>query len=170
MYRVHLDEAGRAELDRRAHRSDVTPRVRDWLEMVRLSDAGWSVPRIAEHLRTSERRVRTRIKVFLAEGFNGLREKPHLGERSALTPEILAALREEVGKGDRTWTGQQIADWLAENHRVRLAVRTLRRHLRRAKLSYKRTSRSLKHKQDAEDVAAKRAELEDLEKGETPSV
>jgi transposase len=169
MYRVHLDEAGRAELDRGAHEPGVTPRARDWLEMVRLSDAGWSVPRIAVHLRTSERRVRKRVKAFLAEGFDALCEKPHPGDQSSLTPEILTALREEVGKGDRTWTAPQIEEWLAEKHNVRLAPRTLRRWLRRAKLSYKRTSRSLKHKQNGEEVTEKAKELAELEKGETPS-
>lgn len=170
MYLVHLDEAGRAELDRHAHEPRVTPRTRDWLEMVRLSDAGWSVPRIAEHLRTSERRVRRRVKAFLTVGFDALREKPHPGERPSLAPEILAALREEIGKGDRTWTAPQVGEWLAEKHSIRLAPRTLRRWLRRARLSYQRTGRSLKHKQDAEEVKAKTAELAELEKGETPSV
>jgi hypothetical protein len=37
-------------------------------------------------------------------------------------------------------------------------------HLTRAKLSYQRTSRSLKHKQDPDEVAAKQATLEVLQK------
>ena len=49
MYRVRLDEAARQQLQRRAHTPGVMPRTRDRLEMVRLSDAGWSVPKIACH-------------------------------------------------------------------------------------------------------------------------
>ena len=44
----------------------------------------------------------------------------------------------------------------------------LGRLLKREKLSYKRTHRRLKHKQDPAQVAEKRAELDALEKGETP--
>ena len=41
------------------------------------------------------------------------------------------------------------------------------RLLRRAKLSYKRTSRSVKHKQNPQEVATKTADLKTLEKGGT---
>lgn len=38
------------------------PRTRDRLEMVRLADAGWSIPRSSVHLRQSEKRVRYWVK------------------------------------------------------------------------------------------------------------
>ena len=50
MYQVQLTDAQRDELERRAHDPRTQPRTRDRLEMVRLSDAGWSVPRIAGQL------------------------------------------------------------------------------------------------------------------------
>ena len=40
----------------------------------------------------------------------------------------------------------------------------LRRFLRRWKLSYKRTTRSVRHKQQPDEVAAKQEELAELEK------
>ena len=169
MYRVHLDEAGRQELNRRARAAGVMPRTRDRLEMVRLCDAGWSVPKIARHFGLSERCVRHWIRAFLAGGFDALPDKAHLGQKSALTPEIRAALRAETEKGGRTWTAQQIADWVAEHHGVRLSPLWLSRLLRREKLAYKRTSRSLKHKQRPEEVAQKRADLLTLEKGAMPA-
>ena len=168
MYRIRLDEAARRELHRRAHEAGVKPRTRDRLEMVRLSDAGWSVPQIARHFGLSERCVRSWIKAFLADGFAVLPDKPHLGPRSALTPELVAAVRAQLSTGERTWTAQQIADWLAQEQGVRLGSDWLGRLLRRAGLSYKRTSRTLGHKQDAEEVAAKSATLQTLEKGAMP--
>ena len=39
----------------------------------------------------------------------------------------------------------------------------MRVHLKRAKLSYQRTARSLKHKQHPEEVAERTAQLEELE-------
>jgi len=170
MYRVHLSEAQREELKQRAREPGIMARTRDRLEMVRLSDAGWSIPRIAKLLRTDEKRVRRWVKAFLTGGFHALPEKPYLGHKSSLTPEILAAIREELSKGKRTWTAAQIADWVSERHGVRLTPEWLAFLLHRAKLSWKRTSRSLKHKQDPEEVKQKAAELAELEKGETTSV
>jgi transposase len=169
MYRVHLTEAQREELQRRAHAPGVAPRTRDRLEMVRLASSGLSIPRIARILGISEPRVRHWIQRFLADGFDALPDQPHRGRPSALTPAIRTALKAELQKGDRTWNARQIADWVADQHGVRLSPRHLGRLLQRAKLSYKRTNRSLKHKQDPQQVAIKEADLQTLEKGEPPA-
>jgi putative transposase len=165
VYRVHLTEAERQELTRRAHAPNLPWRTRDRLEMVRLSNAGFSIPKIAQLLRVSEVRVRYWIKRFLAEGFEALPDQPHLGQQSGLTPAILEALAAELQQTDRTWTAQQLADWVAEHHGLRLTSDYLARRLKRARLSYKRTARSLKHKQDPEQAKQKQAELATLEKG-----
>jgi len=132
--------------------------------MVRLSDAGWSVPRIAHHLGQHEQTVRAWIKAFLAAGFDALPNKPRGGKHSALTPVILDAVRAELAKGTRTWTASQLADWIAEHHAVCLSADRVRFHLKRAKLTWQRTSRSLKHKQDPLEVAERQAVLTDLAK------
>lgn len=169
MYRVHLDEHTRQELNRRAHQPGIAPRTRDRLEMVRLSDVGWSVPHIARHLSSSEIRVRHWIKTYLRASFDGLPDKPHVGQKSALTPEILTALRAEIAKGERIWTARQVSEWLWEHHQIRRCPGWLRRVLKREGLRYKRTTRTLKHKQNPEQVAAKRTELESLEKRGSPA-
>lgn len=168
MYRVHLTEEQRQELKQLTRTPGLAPRTRERLEMVRLADAGWSVPRIAHHLRSHSQTVRYWIKRFLVGSFAGLPDQPHVGQPSALTPEILEALRQELANGERTWTAPQLADWLAEQHGVRRSADQVRRVLQRAGVSYKRTYRSLKHKQDAEKVAQQRAELKELEKGAKP--
>jgi transposase len=165
LYRVHLTEAQREELQRRTRTTNLMPRTRDRLEMVRLSDAGWRVPQISELLRVSPRRVRFWLRQFLEGGFDALPDQPHVGQQSQLTPALLAALRQELAKGDRTWTTAQLADWLCENQGLRLSRSQLGTLLRRAGLAYRRTERSLKHKQAPEQVARKRAELQELEKG-----
>src|SRR5260370_16131148 len=104
MYRVHLTEAQRAELERRAHDPRTKPRTRDRLEMVRLSAAGWSVPRLAQHFRCHEETVRPWLKAFLARGFAALADQPHPGQRSRLTPAMEETLRAELRRDDRTWT------------------------------------------------------------------
>ena len=165
MYRVRLTEEQRAELKRRAHAPDVMPRTRDRLEMVRLSDAGWSIPKIARHLQISEVRVRHWVKQFVAGGFDALPDAPHPGQQSALTPAILASVQAAIRQSGRTWSAQQVADWVAEHHGVRRSVEQVRERLRLARLSYKRTTRSLKHKQDPQQVEEARAVLQVLERG-----
>lgn len=168
MYRVHLSEEQHEELRRLTRDPDAKPRTRDRLEMVRLAAAGMSIPRIARFLRLSEVRVRFWIKQFLTQGFAGLPDQPHVGQTSQLTPELLGALRQEVGKGDRTWTAGQLAAWLEAQHGLRLHPQHLGTLLKRAGFAYRRTERRLKHKQDPEQVAQKRAELQKLEKGALP--
>ena len=168
MYRVTLTDEQRQDLKQRTHRPGLPASTRDRLEMVRLADAGWSVPKIARHLRQHEQTVRAWVKAFLAQGFDALGNKPRGGKQPRLTPEHLAAVRAEVARGGRTWSAAQVGEWLAENHGVRLSAERLRVHLRRAGLSYQRTSRSLRHKQDPAQVADKRATLETLQKGARP--
>jgi len=164
LYRIRLSEEQRLELRRRARSPKTAPRTRDRLEMVRLSDARFSVPQIARHLQICEKQVRYWVRRFLEGGFDALPDAPHLGQNSALTPPILESVRHEVRKSERTWTAQQIADWVAEQHGVRRSADRVGRMLRRARLSYKRTHRHLKHKQKPEEVAAKKEELAALQK------
>ncbi len=164
MYRITLTDERRQELRERTRQVGLPPSTRDRLEMVRLSDAGWSVPRIARHLGQHEQTVRTWIKAFLAGGFDALPNKTRGGKQSALTAPMLEAVRAEVATGARTWTAAQLAGWVADHHGVRLSADRLRIHLRRARISWQRTSRTLRHKQDPAEVAEREAVLTDLAK------
>ncbi len=168
MYRVTLTDDQRHELQRRTRQLGLAPATRDRLEMVRLSDAGWSVPKIALHLGTHEQTVRAWIKAFIGRGFDALTNKPRGGDHSAVRPAMLEAARAEVAKGTRTWSASEIADWVAEQHGVRISPGRMRVHLKRAKLSYQRTSRSLRHKQKPAEVAERKAQLAALEKKQMP--
>lgn len=165
MYCVRLTEDQREELKRHTRAPDLKPRTRDRLEMVRLADAGWRIPQIARHLRVSARRVRVWIRQFLDVGFAALPDQPHRGRPGRLTRELLERVRQELAKGDRTWTLGQLATWLEEEHGVGFSPTHLGTLLRRANLSCRRTERDLRHKQDPAAVAECRADLETLEKG-----
>jgi transposase len=164
MYRVRLTDAQRQELKRRSHAPGVMPRTRDRLEMVRLAAAGWSVPLIAGHLDLSEQTVRHWIKAFLSGGFDALPDQPHVGQSSAITPQIEAAIRKELRRDVRTWSASQLAEWVGERFGVHRTAAHLARRLDRAGIAYKRTGRSLKHKQNPDEVAAKEEEMAALEK------
>lgn len=164
MYRVELSDEQQRELQRRTHQLGIRPRTRDRLEMVRLSHHGQSVPQIAGHLGISEKRVRHWIKTFLAKGFDALTDRPPVGRPSRLTPAIGAAVRQELAKGDRTWTAPQLAEWIETQCGLRVSASHLRRFRGRWRLSWKRTPRSVRHKQQPDEVAAKQKELAALEK------
>jgi putative transposase len=169
LYRVTLSDEQRRQLKERTRQAGIAPSIRDRLEMIRLSDAGWSIPKIAKHLDQHTQTVRYWIKAFLEGGFDALINKPRGGtQKSALTEAMLDAVHARVAKGDRTWTAGQIAQWVALEFGVCLSDERMRVHLKRRGLSYKRTGRSLRHKQQPEQVASKRADIETLEKGGQP--
>ena len=168
MYRVHLNAAELEELQRRTRQSPLTPQRRDRLEMVRLSNAGWSIPKIARHLQAHEQTVRRWIKTFLQAGFDALADKPRLGKQSAIGPDILEQVKAWLQQDQRTWSAPQIAQEVAERFGIRRSPAQWRRLLRRERLSYKRTRRTLWHKQKPEEVSRKQGDLETLKKGALP--
>jgi transposase len=137
--------------------------------MVRLSNAGWSIPKIALHLHAHEQTVRHWIKTFLEAGFDALADKPRPGKKSAIGPDILEQVTAWLQQSQRTWSAPQIAQNVEEHFGIRRSPAQWRRLLRRERLSYKRTRRTLSHKQKPEEVAKKRADFETLKKGAIPS-
>src|SRR5215211_7404138 len=117
--RVALTPAQHDELRARTREAGIAPRTRDRLEMVRLSDAGWTVPRIAAHLGCHEQTVRKYVKAFLADGFAALPARPRPGRPPRITDEHLDALEGLSDAGGRTWTTRQLVAWRAQEHGVR---------------------------------------------------
>jgi transposase len=109
--------------------------------MVRLSDAGFHVPRIAAILDISEQRVRFWLKKYLEGGFDALSDAPHLGPPSRLTPKMLAELRAELSKEDRTWTATRLSEWLSDQFDIALCPKYLAYRLREEGVNWKRSRR-----------------------------
>ena len=169
MSRVHLNQAQQQELQWRTRQHRLAPQTRDRLEMVRLSNAGWSIPKIARYLHAHEQTVRRWVKTFLQAGFEALADKPRPGKPSAIGPDILEQVNAWLQQGQRTWNAPQIAQEVAQRFGVRRSPAQWRRLLRRERLSYKRTRRTLSHKQKPEEVTKKQADLETLKKGALPT-
>ncbi len=134
---------------------------RDRVEMVLLSDAGWQVSRIAEHLGYCAATVRRVFGRFAQSGPTGLRHQkrgpaPDVSRRE----QVETALRELLEQA-RTWTAPQLAAALQERG-IALSTHQTRRYLTGPGLRarWRRTQRTLRHKQDPEQVAVARAELE----------
>jgi transposase len=164
-YRIALTPEQRAELHRRARAREVAPRLRDRLEMVRLSDLDWSVPRIAAYLGAHEQTVRKYVKAFLAGGFDALADRPRPGRPPTLTAahlKAVEALLDGAATRGETWTAPRLAAWLAGTHGVRVAPEYLAARLRARKFRWKRTKRTVRHKADPDLQACARADLEVL--------
>ena len=165
MIRVSLTPDERDELRARARERGIAPSARDRLEMLRLADAGWSVPRIARHLGAHEQTVRKHVKAFLAHGFDALPDRPRSGRPPTVTEDHLLALEARIDVGDRTWTTRQLVAWLDAEHGVAVHPDHLRRLLRRRRFGWKRTVTSVAHKRrDRAAYDAKVAELAALKK------
>ena len=165
MSRIELTAAQRAELRTRTHEADVAPRTRDRLEMVRLSDAGWTIPRIAEHLGAHEQTVRKYVKAFLAAGFAALPDRPRPGRPPRVTEDHLRAVEALLDAGGRTWTTRQVVDWLDREHGVRVHPDHLSRLLHARRFGWQRTVTSVAHKRrDPDAYDAKVVELDGLKK------
>ncbi len=167
MIRVVLSETQVGELTRLRRDAKTRPRTRDRLEMVRLANLGWNIPKIAQHFEMTESRVRHWVKTFLAEGFDGLCDRRGVGPKRRLTVLIVEQIRQMTITDGRTWTTVQINEWLLEQHGFSMNRRYLSDALNRHGLRYKRTTRTLHHKQKPEQVADRKADLETLKKGQS---
>jgi len=162
MIRIQLDDATRSELHA-LRRGALPPAVRDRLEMVLLSAAGWSPPRIAAHLGRYPQTVRNLLHDFRGRGTAALYPaRPGPAPDSARRDRITALLAEQLGQ-DRTWTSAQLAEALRP-HGIDLGGRQVRRYLRPLRAGYRRTASSLRHKQDPAKVERAKGVLAGVKK------
>ena len=128
-----------------------------------LSSVAWAPARIAAHLGYCAATVRATLKDFLARGTDALYPRrtgppPDFTRRQQVT-EVLTEL---LGQ-PRTWTSRQLAAALADRD-IALSARQVRRYLGMLKATWRRTSNSLRHKQDPAEVARAEKVLDNLKK------
>ncbi len=139
------------ELTVRRRDPSLKPAERDRVEMLALSASGWLVAKIASHLGYSVETVRRLFRRFPTEGWAAVRHQapgpaPDVERRQQIEQALEALLRQ-----DRTWTAGQLAEVLTKQD-VKLSARQLRKYLSRLAL-WRRTKRTLRHKQDPQRVA-----------------
>lgn len=145
MIRIHLTEAQRTELQS-LRQTNLPAVARTRLEMVFLSDAGWSAPRIARHLSNHPHTVRSALKGFRDRGTTAFYpDKPGPEPDHDRRAMVAAKLTELLGQ-ERTWTSQQLAECLGPD--IRIGRRQTRRYLTLMKAGYRRTAQTVGHKQD----------------------
>jgi transposase len=167
MLRLTLTDDDRDALQRLRRDATLTPLERDHVEVLLLAGEGWSAPHIGKHVHRCADSVRTLLKRFAREGPACVRcqppgPPPNTARRQQITAAVDTLLAEE-----RTWTAPQLQAALAQQA-IHLSVRQLRKYLQ-GMASWRRTVRSLRHKQDSGKVATAKQQLAVLEKRGTPA-
>jgi len=164
MLHVTLTSAQRDAVEALRRDPSLRPAERDRVEMVLLSASGCSVPCIAAHFACCSATVRRLVHRFTPDNLRSLRRQPP-------GPAPDWAHRQQIGQAldrllaqERTWTAAQLAQALAADG-LRLSARQVRRYLQLGHARWRRTVRSLHHKQDPARVAAAKAELVALKRG-----
>ena len=161
MYTVHLPDAERVAVQALRHDRRLSPAERDRVEMLLLSDAGWSPPRIAAHLGACAKTVRLVVTRFAETGVAGIRRKPPGPPPDTAKRERISAALTALLDQERTWTAAQLAAALGEQG-LPLSTRQTRKYLRPL-AGWRRTVHSLKHRQDPARVDRARRQLAGLE-------
>jgi transposase len=94
---------------------------------------------IAVIVREDDQTVRNWLKRYLAEGIDGLHDRPLPGTPPKVTPayveQLVAVVRRRprsLGQPYSLWTLQRLADYLAEQTGIRVGYETVRLHLKAA--------------------------------------
>ena len=161
MLHTILTEPQRAELHS-LRRADLPAVTRDRLEMVLLSAAGWSPPRIGQHLGRHPHTVRATLKGYAARGTqvfypDAPGPEPDHDRRAKVTGQLTELLGQ-----DRTWTSRQLAEALRPD--LGIGHRQTRRYLALLKAGYRRTAQTVGHKQDPPKVERAVRVLDGLKK------
>jgi putative transposase len=166
MLRTHLSDSQRSELQS-LRQTDLPAVARTRLEMVFLSDAGWSAPKIARHVGHHPHTVRSALKGFRDRGPAAVHPDPPGPEPDHARRAVVTTKLTELLGQERTWTSQQLADALAPD--VRIGRRQTRRYLALLKAGYRRTAQTVGHKQDPAKVARAELVLSNLKKKRPPA-
>ncbi len=166
MLRISPTDSQRSELQA-LRRTDLPAAARDRLEVVLMSAAGWSPPRIAGHLGRHPHTVRAALKGYATRGTAAFYpDAPGPDPDHARRAQVTGQLAELLGQ-DRTWTSRQLADALGPD--LRIGHRQTRRYLALLKAGYRRTAQPVAHKQDPAKVERAGRVLASLEKKWRPA-
>jgi putative transposase len=164
MIRIELTFDGRAELERLRRAAKTPAPLRARCQMLLLSAAGWSPPRIATHLAYHPHTVRAVLRRYQQRGVAGLTPDPPGPPPDTVRVDQVTAALDRLLAQQRTWTATQLAAALQEDG-IALSVRQTRRYLGRMGARWRRVQRSLRHKQDPDRVAKATGTLDALKRG-----
>ena len=168
---LRLSPEEREEVREALRRGDLSPRVRERLEMVKAADMGRDLGEIAAWSGREPRTVRRWLGAFASGGTGALADAPRSGRPVVADAAYLGALEEAVetpprqlGLGFDVWTSERLSAHVARTTGVRIAPGWLRVLLGEMRFACGRPKHTLSHLRDPEEVAACEVELVEAEK------
>lgn len=161
--RIHrLNAEQHAELDR-TNRTAKDGRLRIRALIVLLAaERAMVAPEIAAVVRMNEQTVRRWLVRYQAEGLEGLKDSPRPGTPPKVTKahreQLLAVVRRRprsLGLPFSLWTGDRLADYLAEKTGIRMSKPSIYRRLRAGGIHLNRPQHTITSP-DPEDAVKKR--------------
>jgi transposase len=156
-----IDLAQRATIEALLRDRELTPRVRERLEMVKGAALGWDLTAIATWGGRTEATVARWLAAYRDGGGAALTDAPRGGRPRQADDAYLAALAAAVdadprtlGQGFDVWTSARLSAYLAATTGVRIVPGWLRVLLHRQRFANGRPKHSVAHLQDEAEVAA----------------
>ncbi len=150
---IRLPELAPEQIDEldTLYRTTRDVRLRTRVQMILLAAEQHLVAsEIAKIVRTDPDTVVTWLKRYLAEGINGLADKPRVGRPDKVTPaypeQLLRIVRQRprsLGQPYSLWTLQRLADYMAEQTGIRVEAETVRLYLKAADIVLSRPQHTI---------------------------
>ena len=132
--------------------------------MILLSNEGLKPSQVAQRVRVSDRTVRRYIARYEAENIDGLQTRDYPGRPPRVTADYLKQLESAVEHMPRdldlpfsNWTTANIAEYMAQKTDIRIKARQMENYLKRYGWRLRRPVRSVKHRQNAQEVLKKKS-------------
>src|SRR5689334_6633303 len=160
-----------AERLRQLIKTDADPRVRQRAQAVLLVEQGHTLASVGRLLGMKPDRVRIWQRRYATEGRAGLLDRSRRGRPPALDEAACAFVQDALEQGPQAyglpvmlWTLRDLQALLLRERGITVSVCTLHRVVQTLGYRYRRPRHDLRHRQDAEAVAAAKQVLDWLEK------
>lgn len=161
-----LSTQQRADVETMLRRSDLSPRFRERLEMVKGIALGQDLVTIARWSGRSPRTVQWWLGRFRTDGIAALADAPRSGRPARADASYQEALVAALDADPRSlgllfdvWTSARLSAYLAETTGVRICSGWLRVLIGRQRFAAGRPKHTLGHLQDAAEIATFEAEM-----------
>jgi len=132
--------------------------------MVRLSNQGWEMNRIAGYVGCHVRTVGAVLDAWESQKVEGLADLPQKGNRRKLNAEVLQFLQDKLTE-DRCWNAVQLAEAISDTFGLTVDEESVRRNLKQLGYAWKRDRYVVAGQPDPAVLRRAEAALDTLKKG-----